>query len=210
MRKSTFVCIGLVGLLLLIPVSGAADVNFLLDLKPLSFLISPDADSFYVERGGVSGPPWSFIYEREEVDGQGSWIPSLKAGAGFEFPWGFLDVLGGVGYLWNDAFDSAMYIGDLGVRFKVDEGGVFTIGGHGGPIYFDPNWDGTSDLELDKTLGWMAGLCLTVGGEKAAFSASFDYVGAKLDVDTKNGWVASDSSLDISGFAVQLGVLFSF
>jgi len=56
----------------------------------------------------------------------------------------------------------------------------------------------------------MPGLCFTVGGKTASFSASIDYIDTSFDVTTHNGWVANDSSIDISGFAIQLGVLLSF
>jgi len=81
-------------------------------------------------------------------------------------------------------------------------------------IKFDPKWDGSlsdsSDVKLSDETAIMPGLCFTVGGKTASFSASIDYIDASFDVTTYNEWVANDDSLDMSGFAIQLGVLFSF
>lgn len=179
-----------------------AGANFIFDLKPGSVLFSPDIDGFRVSRTSGS----------DTVSGSGSWMPTLKAGMRIDNPALNIDLTGGVGFLVNGAFHSYMYLADLALRFKISKHA--TIGPHVSVIKFDPKWDGSlsdsSDVNLSEETAFMPGLCFTVGGKTASFSASIDYIDTSFDVTTHNGWVANDSSIDISGFAIQLGVLFSF
>ncbi len=183
-----------------------AGVDFILDLKPASMLFSPDADGFMVSRTSGS------IYESDTISGSGSWMPTLKAGIRIDTSPLNIDLSGGLGLLYNGAFHSSMYLADLALRFKISKHA--TIGPHVSVIKFDPTWDGSgsdsSDVKLSEETSVMPGLCFTVGGKTASFSASIDYIDTSFDVTTHNGWVANDSSIDISGFAIQLGVLFSF
>ncbi len=186
--------------LLVLPSTAAADVDFVLEVNPLSYVLSPDVDDFKVSNGVLL----------EEIDGIGSLYPSLKAGVGFESDAMIFDVLGGVGYLWNDAFTANTISGDLFLRLKVDRKGVFTVGPHLGIIYFDPDYDGTAQVTLDSDTGVVGGVAFTVGSPRVAFSAALDYLSAKFDVSTSGGWTANQSKLDLSGFQVVLGVQFRF
>ena len=183
-----------------------AGADFILDLKPASILFSPDVDGFRVSR--TSG----FLHESDTISGSGSWMPTLKAGIRIDTSALNIDLTGGYGLLYNGAFHSSMYLGDLALRFKISKHA--TIGPHVSIIKFDPTWDGSGsdsdDVKLSEETSIMPGLCFTVGGKAASFSASIDYIDTSFDVTTYNGWVANDDSLDISGFAIQLGVLFSF
>ena len=183
-----------------------AGADFILDLKPASILFSPDVDGFRVSR--TSG----FLHESDTISGSGSWMPTLKAGIRIDTSALNIDLTGGYGLLYNGAFHSSMYLGDLALRFKISKHA--TIGPHVSIIKFDPTWDGSGsdsdDVKLSEETSIMPGLCFTVGGKAASFSASIDYIDTSFDVTTYNGWVANDYSLDISGFAIQLGVLFSF
>jgi len=155
-----------------------AGADFILDLKPASILFSPDIDGFRVSRTSGS------LYESDTLSGSGSWMPTLKAGIRIDTSALNIDLTGGLGLLYNGAFQ------------------------------FDPTWDGSgsdsSNVKLSEETSIMPGLCFTVGGKTASFSASIDYIDTSFDVTTHNGWVANDNSIDISGFAIQLGVLFSF
>ncbi len=183
-----------------------AGADFILDLKPASILFSPDIDAFKVSR--TSG--WT--YYSDTISGGGSWMPTLKAGLRIDTSALNIDVTGGVGFLVSGAFHSPMYLADLALRFKISKHA--TIGPHVSVIKFDPKWDGSlsdsSDVKLSGETSIMPGLCFTVGGKTVSFSASIDYIDTSFDVTTYNGWVANDNSLDMSGFAIQLGVLFSF
>jgi len=179
-----------------------AGANFIFDLKPGSILFSPDIDGFRVSRTSGS----------DTVSGSGSWMPTLKAGMRIDNPALNIDLTGGVGFLVNGAFHSYMYLADLALLFKISKHA--TIGPHVSVIKFDPKWDGSlsdsSDVNLSEETAFMPGLCFTVGGKTASFSASIDYINTSFDVTTYNGWVSNNDSIDLSGFAIQLGVLFSF
>ena len=198
--KKTLTAVLLVAGLSILPAPAAADVDFVLEINPLSYLISPDVDNFKVSNGVLL----------EEIEGFGSLYPTLKAGIGFESETMIFDILGGVGYLWNSAFNATTYSGDLFLRLKVDQKGVFTVGPHVGVIYFNPDWDGTAQVSLDSDTGIVGGVAFTVGSPRVAFSAALDYLSAKFDVSTSGGWTANESQLDISGFQVVLGVQFRF
>lgn len=186
--------------LLTLPSPARADVDFVLEINPLSYLLSPDVDNFQVTDGILL----------EEVEGIGSLYPNLKAGIGFESETMIFDILGGVGYLWNDAFTASTFSGDLILRLKVDRQGIFTVGPHVGFIYFDPDYDGTAPVNLGSDTGLVGGVAFTVGSSRVAFSAALDYLKAEFDVSTSGGWTASQSQLDLSGFLVLLGVQFRF
>ena len=183
-----------------------AGAGFILDLKPSSILFSPDIDGFKVSRSS------GWTYSSDTISGGGSWMPTLKAGMRIDTSALNIDVTGGVGLLVNGAFHSSIYLADLALLFKISKHA--TLGPHVSVIKFDPKWDGSlsdsSDVKLSGETSFMPGLCFTVGGKKASFSASIDYINTSFDVTTYNGWVANDDSLDMSGFAIQLGVLFSF
>lgn len=200
MKKQLFICITFV--LTMMATSCFAGGDFILDLRPVSILLSPDVDGFR-----VSNPT-----RTETISGSGSWMPTLKAGLRIDTSALNIDLTGGLGVLVNDAFYSYMYLGDLALMFKISKHA--TIGPHVSVIRFDPSWDGSksdsSDVRLSEETAIMPGLHFTAGGKAASFSASIDYINASFDVTTRNGWVANDDSIDISGFSVQLGVLFSF
>ena len=179
-----------------------AGANFIFDLKPGSILFSPDIDGFRVSRTSGS----------DTVSGSGSWMPTLKAGMRIDNPALNIDLTGGVGFLVNGAFHSYMYLADLALRFKISKHA--TIGPHVSVIKFDPKWDGSlsdsNDVNLSEEKALFYMLCINVGGKTASFSASIDYINTSFDVTTYNGWVSNYDSLDMAGFAIQLGVLFVF
>lgn len=201
--KKTVMGICMVFCVSTISATSFAGVDFVLDIKPASLLVSPDVDGFEVERSG---------YYWDTVEGTGSWMPTLKAGIGIDTSSLYIDVTGGLGYLWNDAFHANMYLADVAVRFKL--GRVVTLGPHISVVSFDPTWEGelsdSDDVELSECTGFMPGLCLTAGGKIVSFSLSLDYLSASFDVETHNGWRANDDSLDMSGLSLNLGVLLRF
>jgi len=204
LKKALIICIAFFVAMISTPCFAGA--SFILDLKPASILFSPDIDGFKVSRSS------GWTYSSDTISGSGSWMPTLKAGMRIDTSALNIDLTGGVGFLLNGAFHSSMYLADLALRFKISKHA--TLGPHVSVIKFDPKWDGSlsdsSDVKLSGETSFMPGLCFTVGGKIASFSASIDYIDTSFDVTTYNGWVANDDSLDISGFAIQLGVLFSF
>jgi len=200
--KKAFLTIFFVTVFCWVAMPALAEVTFIIDLKPASYLFSPKVSDFKV---GKTGSYYSYT---EEIQGYGSWIPTLKAGVGIGTSVANIDLTGGVGYLWNMAFNASMFIGDAAVRFKLGE--HFTLGPHVGVIHFIPSWSGEGDVDLSSTTGFAGGVSFTAGGKIASFSMTLDYLNASFDVTTRNGWVASDNKLDISGVALQMGVLFRF
>jgi hypothetical protein len=101
-------------------------VNFIVDIKPLSVLVSPNINGFSVTKTTPG------IIYTESISGVGSWLPQLKLGVGFNLPLLFIDLYGGVGYLYNEAFSASMYLGDVAFRFKLGE--HMTLGPHIGVV----------------------------------------------------------------------------
>ena len=104
MKKVLFICITFV--VTIISTSCFAGVDFILDFRPASMLFSSDVDGFRVSR--TSG----FISESDTIRGSGSWMPNLKAGLRINTAVLNIDLTGGLGLLYNDAFHSSMYIAD--------------------------------------------------------------------------------------------------
>jgi len=175
------------------------NTQFVLDVLPASFLVSPDMDGFRL----------SSSTRIETIDGTGSYTPSLRAGIGFNTSKAQLDLTAGIGYLFNGAFTAPMYTGDLAGRFKIGE--QITLGPHIGVIGFgEPDWDGNAQVSFSDSTGLMTGAVLTAGNEAISFSLSVDYIDASFDVTTSGGWTANNSTLDISGAMVNAGAIFRF
>jgi len=182
------------------PAGVAADADFVLEINPLAYLVSPDIEDFRASNG-------LFL---EEISGFGSLLPSLKAGVGFESGTVILDLLGGFGYLWNDAFSATCYSGDAFLRFKLGRQGNVTLGPHLGVVRFEPDYDGIAQVDLGTETGWVAGLGFTAGSSRVAFAMTLDYLSAAFDAAGSGGWTTNQNELDISGFQVVLGVQFRF
>lgn len=188
--------------------------EFLLDIRPGGFLLSPDMDGFTVRNG-------SSTY-RENIDGIGSWTPTINAGIGINFELLSLDITAGPGFLWNQAFYGAFWQADLGAMFNLANG-HFRIGPHVGIIGLgDATWEGDNNFSQDPQIdlqgnsGLKGGLAIQAGGKRAAFRANLDIVNVKYDVTTTGGWVAQDENgkrlteLDMSGVILELGAIFRF
>jgi hypothetical protein len=197
--KTKIVAAVAVGILLLAG-PASADIDFVLELNPFSFLHSPDVDEFIAP---------DFVV-MEEIDGSVSLYPSIKVGLGLASERVILDLLAGAGYLWNDAFYARSIGADAVLRVKLDRRGIFTLGPHIGIMRFDPEWDAAADISLKDETGWVAGLGLTVGSSRIAFSTTVDYLSADFEVVPGPGWATSSRLLDISGIYIQLGVQFRF
>jgi hypothetical protein len=178
-------------------------VNFILELVPLGYLFSPDADGFEVYS---SGSGWS---DSEEMVGYGSWLPSARAGVRINAPMVGIDITGGGGYLWNGAVNGPFVMADCAANFHV--GKNTTLGPHVGIVSFgDLEWFGDADVDLTGSTGLMAGFVLNTGGKRAGLYLSVDYIEAKFDVETGSGWTANDDTLDMSGVGVQAGLILRF
>lgn len=210
--KKMFVMVVAV-LLVLMPIASLAEVDFVIGAYPLSFLNSPDAEDFSAAE--MTGP---FSFRTERVDGETSWIPSIVGGIGIDTPAAYIDLTIGGGYAnGGDVYTAGFFLADLAARFKVYDsstrvstGTIVTFGPHASVIYFDPKYKGDIDVELEETAGFIIGPAFTIGKKSISFSASVDYVYLPVDVKSKPGIFTSDDELDLSGIAVQMGVLFRF
>jgi hypothetical protein len=194
----TVACILLVAAILSPTGSASADTDFILDIVPGYILFSTDLDGAKVTDGK----------RVEEIDGYLSNMPILTGGLGINKEKMFIDLTGGLGYLFNSSFTSVMYLFDAAGRFKFSDDRM-TVGPHFSLVYFQPSWDGDLDISLSNEAGFILGATLTVGTRPFSFLASLDYVNASLGVDAPDASVSQDD-LDLSGIAIQLGLILRF
>lgn len=205
----------ILSLALLFPCSSHAfEVDFVLDLQPLTVLVSPDSDGFYLERS--SGGTYYSSYERMEIEGSGSFMPTLDVGVGFDTSIARLDTTVGLGYLWNDAFGGVVSLVSFDAKFKL--GRAVTLGPRialvfSENLYFHDIDNDDVWLSAEEGMqGVMYGIDFTAGGKTVSFHLNLDYVDLKpYEVHNDySSWAASDDELDLSGYAVGLGVVFHF
>jgi hypothetical protein len=176
-------------------------VDFLMEFKPGSLLLSPDLDGFSVYHYGG----WTSYEDR--VEGVGSFLPRLNLGIGISVPVIYIDITGGVGVLINGGIIAPFYTPDLAIKFKL--GRFITLGPHIGMLFMNPTWNGqnsdSEDVEFSADTGFNTGLCFTAGHPKVGFSMTLDYVSQTFNVETFNEWYGPDE-LDMSGFSINLGL----
>lgn len=182
----------------------AAEVNFVMDLKPLTFYAMPDIDGFYAYDSGAG---W---YIEERVSGKGVFNPNFNMGLGIETKVAHFDLTGGLGVLVSDAITGYTYNADLAARFKL---GPVTIGPHFGIFAADPEWDGEADISINHgdAEGFKYGFDFSVGGKKAGFSLKLDVIDVdEIAVEQLGTWQASAPSIDFSGWSIDMGAIFHF
>jgi len=181
-----------------LPVKSFAGADFVLNVTPGFFLFSSSADGARVSDG----------LRTDEVSGFISNIATITGGVGFDTRALFIDIVGGAGYLYNASFSGPVYLMDVAFRFKMPSE-VLTLGPHFSYMVYNLDWDGNVNVSLAGDSGFIGGLGLTVGTKPFSFMASIDYVNAAFGVDASGGNIPNDD-LDLSGLALQLGVIFRF
>lgn len=181
----------------------AEGLKFLFEAKPLGILIAPHAEDFEATR--ISDPS-----ESEEIETRGNYFATMKMGGGFDTRAVSLDLTGGGGYFRNEAFTVTYGIIDFMPRFKA--GPRVTFGPHFGFLFFDsPDWDGSAQLDIEGSDGFMSGFEMTFG-QKVAFSLAFDYIDTTFDVKPQAGsdWQVNRNKINMSGMSVQIGIVGHF
>lgn len=187
---------------------GGSGVRALVEID-LMLLISPDLDGFEATRttGG-----WFPITETEEIEGVGSFFPTVRAGISIQSSRTVTNITVGAGGVVNGALGMPVVLADFAIHAKV--GRRITLGAHIGPAYFfEPTWFGDADVDFASgSFGGIAGFSMTFElTETIAFRVMVDGVYAEpFDVTGTNGWTLNQTDLDISGVGVGVGVLFRF
>lgn len=181
----------------LIPVATAA-TDWVVDLMPGTVHANLAASDF-----SVTGP------NGKETLSLVSSIPSIAAGVAIDTDQGYLDLKGGGGMLLNSKLSSFYLYGLAGWYHEIQPSVL--IGPHAALTWFTPpEWWGDTDISFDGTMGYMFGFHIAAG-DRIAYLLSADYFSAAFDVKgTGPGVTASNSSLDMSGIAVQFGVRVRF
>lgn len=175
----------------------AADLVF--DVLPGAILANVKADAF-----SVTGPEGG-----EKVSLMSS-LPMVGIGVSIPQPEGYIiDLKAGGGLLLNGALSSFMVYGMAGLYLEMRPGLLF--GPHAAITSFTaPDWWGKNDITFSSDTGFLAGVHLAAG-DRIAYLLSVDYVSTAFDVASQgDNVIASDSTLDMSGIAVQFGIRAQF
>ncbi len=178
--------------------------KLIIELLPASFLFSSDIDGFKATKVS-GGTTWT-----EEIEGTGSWLPSVRGGLSLDFNFMEVDLTGGGGVLANAAMYASFVTGDVALRFKPSKN--FSIGPHFGIIRFsDLEWAQDADITFSDADGTIVGIVTTFEFSPVFLILSVDYLSATFDVEsTSNGWTTNDNEVDVSGTVIQFGVGFRF
>lgn len=182
----------------------AADINFILDAKPIAIFSADDLDGFTAYE--TTGWSYTSVENADSI----ILIPNINAGIGIDTRLMRLDFTGGIGYYTTATFDGSVVRLDVAPRFRL---GPVTLGPHLGFISFsEPEWSETGEVVfVDGTSGVMGGLDFSVGGQKVAFNLNLDFLAVDpIEVHGQNGWNVSQNEIDLSGGGIMMGVLFHF
>jgi hypothetical protein len=202
MKRICIYCFTLTFCLLALNLSGQNKFSFLakLDFGPLfssslgDFNISKEVPSTIYTSTVVDDPTFLAGFSR------------LNLGASYNQEKYFLDLTMGPAHLGLSYVKGLCWNADLAFRYRPHS--FFTIGIHGGPLLGNPSWKGLEsegDIDLGQLSGFLIG-CSASMGETLSFVLYINYLNAKMDVFTNNGWVASSSILNISGIQIGFGL----
>ena len=185
------------------------DVKFVFEFDPLSVLVSPDLDGFYVSDSGY------YSYFREEIDGTTVFAPSIHAGVGFAVNDKFeIDGMVGYGWYFADVIESDFLTVKAVGRFTFNR--FVTLGIEAGYVSFsglewDGEWANDNDISFSDSNGVLFGVSFTAGIEQISFNMSVEYMKLdESDITTRNGWNTSSNKLDLSGVLVNFGITCRF
>jgi hypothetical protein len=169
-------------------------INWVVDAYPAAFVVHSKAADYQIEGNG-----------RSDQLGSVSTFPNIGTGVGLETQDFRLDVLGGAGVLVNGRLSSyALYLSGA-LMYEVARSA--RIGPRVGLLYFmGPEWNSDVDISYDSAPGYMLGMNMEMG-DKISYLIAVDLWSSTLDTsDPVGAYTASDSSLDLSGIALQFGI----
>jgi len=184
-----------------------ADLDFVVDVRPATILLSSETDDFEATTPG--DPALGTFIDKEDA-GQITTFPTIRLGVGLdsENKKLYSNLTGGGGILVNERFRSYILMADLAVHYKhrknVSMGPHISLMG-----FMDPEWFGDADVELDSDVGWLVGFEVAIGYD-ILFVFSIDYLDAKLDASATAPTKITGSELDFSGLAIQFGMRGNF
>ena len=167
----------------------AVEKDFVVNVFPAAILIDTDADSF----------------EADAVSMDTTYLmPNMSMGIGLEFERLYVDVTGGAGVILTSTFRSFLLQANVALWWQPTRS--FNVGPHVGVVYFpNPSWLSDADVDFDETLGWMAGLQMSMG-DKITYLVALDLLSASFDATAGGTSELDKDNLDIMGFGIQFGV----
>jgi hypothetical protein len=164
-------------------------LDFVVTAMPASLLVDAQGDKF-----SVDGDRMSNVYM----------MPTIACGPGMAIGDFYVDLLGGVGLVVNDTFQSFMLEAVLSGTYAFSDS--LNIGPRVGIVYFtDPNFTDDDRADFKDSLGWLLGVQFTMG-DRIQYIVSVDLLTISMDADAAEGVVLSDNSLDLAGLTFQFGV----
>lgn len=169
-------------------------MNWIVDAYPAAFVVNTKAADYKIEGNG-----------RSDQLSTVSTFPNIATGIGLETDDFRLDLLGGAGILVNGRFSTtALYLSGA-LMYEIARSA--RIGPRLGLLYFTgPEWNSDVNVTYDSAAAFMAGINMEMG-DKISYLVAVDLWMASLDAsDPASDYTASDSSLDLSGIAMQFGI----
>lgn len=167
----------------------AVEKDFVVNVLPAAILIDTDANSFKVNSVRMDT---TYL------------MPNMSMGIGLEFDKVYLDITGGAGAILTSTFQTFLLQANLALYWQPSRS--FNVGPHIGVCYFpNPVWLNNDDVDFKSTLGWMAGLQMSMG-DKIMYLVSLDLLSASFDATAGGTSRIDKNNLDIMGFGIQFGV----
>ncbi len=186
-RGCTFVVIALI-MATAMPAQ-AVEKDFVVNVLPAAILIDMKADSFKANAVHMDN---TYL------------MPNMSMGIGLEFEKLYVDLTGGAGAVLTSTFRSFLLQANVALWWQPTRS--LNVGPHLGVIYFpNPSWLSDDDVDFDSTLGWMAGLQMSMG-DKITYLVSLDLLSASFDATAGGTSTIDSDNLEIMGFGIQFGV----
>lgn len=170
-----------------------AEMDFVINAMPSSLLINTEKSFAVIDEDGAR-LALSSVY----------FMPNISAGIGMDVGRLYVDVTAGGGIIVNESFQTFMLQAGVAVMFSATDS--LELGPHGGFIQFtNPEWQESTDLEVEDTTGWFLGLEMAMG-DRIMYVISVDMIMGEFDVLAGSGVEPEDDAIKFTALAVQFGV----